>query len=86
MAGSLLGLDPGIGAAIGFVALFCGVVNCPVASILLAVEVFGAADWALVFLAVCAVSYMMSGYTSLYKSQRIMYSKTEAKYINAHTK
>ena len=86
VAGSLLGLDPGIGAAIGFVALFCGVVNCPVASILLAVEVFGAADWALVFLAVCAVSYMMSGYTSLYKSQRIMYSKTEAKYINAHTK
>ncbi len=85
VAGSLLGLDAGVGAAIGFVALFCGVVNCPVASILLAIEVFGAEDWALVFLAVCAVSYMMSGYTSLYKSQRIMYSKTEAKYVNAHT-
>ena len=40
-AAGFLGLDPSFGAAIGLVALFCGVVNCPVASILLSYELFG---------------------------------------------
>ena len=80
-----MGLNPGFGAAIGFVALFCGVVNCPLASIILALEVFGA-DSILVFALACGVSYMMSGYYGLYGSQKIMYSKLEAKYINISTK
>ena len=74
VAGALLGLEPSFGAAIGFVALFCGVVNCPLASLLLALEVFGAE--AIVYFAIaCAVSYMMSGYFGLYKSQKFVYSK-----------
>ena len=85
VAGSLLGLNPGFGAAIGFVALFCGVVNCPLASIMLALEIFGA-DSILVFALACGVSYMMSGYYGLYGSQKIVYSKLEAKYINISTK
>ncbi len=85
VVGGLLGLNPGFGAAIGFVALFCGVVNCPVASIMLALEVFGA-DAILTFAIVCGVSYMMSGYYGLYSSQKIMYSKLEAKFININTK
>lgn len=83
VAGALLGLDPSVGAAIGFVALFCGVVNCPVASVILALEVFGM-DALSVAVLVCAVTYMMSGYCGLYKSQKIMYSKTEAKFINTN--
>lgn len=85
VAGALLGLNPGFGAAIGFVALFCGVVNCPLASIMLALEVFGS-DSILVFALACGVSYMMSGYYGLYGSQKIVYSKLEAKYINISTK
>lgn len=74
VAGTLLGIDPGFGAAIGFVALFCGAVNCPVASLILSVEVFGAEG--LVFFAIaCGVSYMMSGKFGLYKSQKFIYSK-----------
>ncbi len=74
VAGALLDIDPGFGAAIGFVALFCGVVNCPVASLILSVEVFGAEG--LVFFAIaCGVSYMMSGKFGLYKSQKFIYSK-----------
>ncbi len=80
---SVLGLPAGCGAAIGFVALFCGVVNCPVASVLLALEVFGA-ESVPVLAAVCGVTYMMSGYCGLYKSQKIMYSKLEAKYVNTN--
>ena len=85
VVGGLLGLEPSFGAAIGFVALFCGVVNCPIASILLALEVFGSKS-ILIFAIVCGVSYMMSGYYGLYSSQKIMYSKLEAKYININTK
>ncbi len=85
VAAELLGLDPSFGAAVGFVALFCGVVNCPVASFVLALEVFGG-NAILTFAVVCAVSYMMSGYSSLYKSQRIMYSKLKDEYINSAAK
>ena len=84
-AGSLLGLDPQFGAAIGLVATFCGVVNCPVASIILSVEIFGAHG--LIFFAVAvSVSYMLSGYYGLYSSQKILYSKLKAEYININAK
>lgn len=78
--GSLLGLEASFGAAIGFTSLFCAVVNCPLASVMLAAEVFGG-EGLLLFAAACAVSYMMSGYSGLYKSQQILYSKldTEAR-------
>jgi len=72
----LLGLNPGFAAAIGFVCLFCAVVNCPMASLFLSLEVFGAEGF-LYFAIACSVSYLMSGNFSLYKSQRFAYSKTE---------
>ena len=80
----LIGLDPAFGAALGFIALFCGVVNCPIASLILSVEVFGA-DAFPVFAIVCAVSYMMSGRYGLYNSQKIVFSKTSDRLINKYT-
>ena len=41
VAAPLLGLPPQLGAAQGMVALFCGCTNSPLASICLAIEVFG---------------------------------------------
>lgn len=84
-AGTLLGMDSSMAAAIGLVALFCSVVNCPVASILLSLELFGA-DGILLFAIACSVSYMMSGYFGLYHSQRIVYSKIDDEYIDMRTK
>lgn len=81
----LLGLSPSFGAAIGLVALFCGVVNCPVASILLSFELFGGGGLIL-FAVASGVSYMLSGYYGLYSSQKIMYSKTKPEYININAK
>lgn len=72
--GPLLGLDPGFSAAIGLVSLFCCVVNCPIASMALAVELFGGEHLVLFALA-CALSYLMSGYYTLYAQQKIVYSK-----------
>lgn len=77
----LLGLDPAFGAAVCLIALFCGVVNCPLASILLSVELFGGG---LVYFALaCALSYLLSGRFSLYSSQKIVYSKLEPRFIDA---
>ncbi len=72
--GDIIGLDPSFAAAIGFVCVFCSVVNCPLASIILSIEVFGA-DNLLVFALCCAISYMMSGHSSLYSVQQFRYSK-----------
>lgn len=73
-AGPLLGLDPGFAAAIGLVALFCAVVNCPIAAIMLSVELFGGSGLGC-FAMACGISYLMSGYYTLYAAQRIVYSK-----------
>ena len=82
--GALLGLPSGFGAAIGLVALFCGVVNCPIASIFLSIELFGIGGL-LYFALACAFSFALSGYFGLYSSQKIIYSKTRAEYININT-
>ena len=81
LIGSIIGLDVGFSAAVGLIAMFCGVVNCPVASIILSVELFGAGGLPL-FALTCAVSYMMSGNFGLYSSQKIMYSKIKDEIID----
>ena len=64
--------------------MFCGATNTPLASVFLAVELFG--DGGLLYYAVtCVISYILSGYSGLYNSQTILYSKLKARYINAHT-
>lgn len=69
--GSLIGITPAFGAAVGMAALFCGVTNCPLATLLLCIEMFGSKG--MLFYAVAiAVSYFISGKCSLYSSQRIV--------------
>jgi H+/Cl- antiporter ClcA len=81
VVGPILGLPAGFSAAIGLIALFCGAVNCPIAAIILSVELFGSTE--LTYFAVaCGISYMLSGYSGLYKSQKIVYSKTKPEFIN----
>ena len=84
-AGALLGLPAGFAAALGITGLFCGMTNCPITSLLISVELFGA-DGLLCYAVVCAVSYVCSGYRGLYSSQTILYSKLRAEFINVHTK
>ena len=81
----LLGLNPSFAAAIGLVALFCGVVNCPIASIILSIELFGA-EGILYFAVAVAVSYIISGYYSLYSGQKIVYSKLHSAFIDMDAK
>lgn len=85
VVGRFLGMDTGFAAAVGMVSMFCGVLNCPVASMFLSIELFGSNGMLLYAIAV-AVSYMLSGYYGLYSSQKIMYSKLKAEYVNKDTK
>ena len=80
----ILHIDPAIGAAVGMIALFCGVVNCPLAAIIFSVELFGS-ECLLLFCIACAVSYVFSGYYGLYSSQKIMYDKLHPQFINTHS-
>lgn len=67
---SILGIPVAFAAALCMVLLFCGVTNCPLASIALAFEMFsGAGFW--YFVPAVALCFVLSGNISLYKSQRI---------------
>lgn len=84
VVGPLLGLPADFAAALCLIALFCSVVNCPVASIFLAVELLGTTNLPLFVIAV-AITFVLSGYFGLYSSQRIVYSKVKQKIININT-
>jgi len=81
----IFGISPAFGAGIGIISVFCGVTNCPVAALVLGVELFGAQGM-VYYAAACAVSYMLSGYTSLYTSQKILYSKRRDERIDIMAK
>jgi len=84
LLGQFIGLSPSLCAAIGMISLFCGVTNCPISSLLISFELFGYEGMPYYLLAV-AFSYMLSGYSGLYRSQKIMYSKYKTDFINRHT-
>jgi H+/Cl- antiporter ClcA len=85
VVGPMLGLPASFSASAGMVAVFCGVTNCPLTSILLAYELFGGSGLPL-YAALIAVSYMLSGYYGLYSEQKIVYSKLRPEFIDTKTK
>ena len=81
---AVLNLPPELCAACGMVGVFCAVTNSPISSILISLELFGFAGMPYYCITI-AVSYLLSGYQSLYKEQKIVYSKTENRYVNRTT-
>lgn len=74
LMGQLLGISPSLCAAVGMASVFCGVTNSPITALLISLELFGMEAFPYMMLGV-AVSYMLSGYSGLYYSQKIVYSK-----------
>ncbi len=72
--GSLTGSNVPLCAAIGMTSVFCGVTNCPVTALLISFELFGFEHSGYYLIAI-AISYMLSGHNSLYRSQKIMHPK-----------
>ena len=73
-AAAVLPLPVDVCAGIGFVALFAGAANTPLACILMACELFGVHIGVPAALA-CVASYLVSGHAGIYKSQRIAQAK-----------
>lgn len=82
--GNIAVLSPGLCTAIGMGAVFCGVTNSPITSLFICFELFGFEGMPYFMLAI-AISYMLSGYYGLYRSQKIVYSKYKTEFINRKT-
>jgi H+/Cl- antiporter ClcA len=57
-------------AGLGFIAVFCGAANTPIACFIMGIELFGSQGALYMFMA-CLISYLVSGHTGIYTSQRI---------------
>jgi H+/Cl- antiporter ClcA len=83
VVGPLIGIPAGFAAAVGLISVFCGAINCPITSMVLAVEMFGAPGMTYYALC-CGIAFVLSGYSGLYASQRILYDKLKARYIDVY--
>lgn len=61
-------------AAIGFIAVFAGATNTPLACTIMGVELFGA-EYLHYFALACFVAYIASGHSGIYLSQRVVVGK-----------
>lgn len=66
--GYLLGLDPAWLAMLGFVAVFAGASNTPLACMLMGLELFGGGS-PIYFLLICVMAYLTSGHRSIYATR-----------------
>lgn len=64
-------------AALGFVAVFAGAANTPLACTVMGIELFGA-HYGVYFGVACFVAYFFSGHTGIYLSQRLGVPKKPA--------
>jgi H+/Cl- antiporter ClcA len=61
-------------AGLGFIAVFSGATNTPIACTIMGVELFGAGD-ILYYAVACFTAYYFSGESGIYSAQRIAVSK-----------
>ena len=73
----MLPLPSSLLAGMGFVAVFAGAANTPIASTLMAMELFGAEAGAYAGIA-CVFSYLFSGHAGIYHAQRVGRSKHQS--------
>ena len=57
--GHIFGISPSLCAATGMLALFCGVTNCPIASMLIGFELFGFEGVSYILIAICFPAIMV---------------------------
>lgn len=74
---SVAGMSPSVFSAIGMVSLLAGAANTPISASIMAVEIFGPpiAPYAAV---ACVISFLMTGYRSVYPSQVLNVEKSSS--------
>ncbi|MET3113310.1 H+/Cl- antiporter ClcA [Pedobacter sp. CG_S7] len=71
-------------AALGFIAVFAGATNTPLACTFMGVELFGG-EHALLFAIACFTAYFFSGHSGIYSAQRIVVPKLNDAYFADET-
>lgn len=71
---TLLNAPVSLFAALGFIAVFAGATNTPLACTIMGVELFGG-QYILFFAIACFTAYFFSGHSGIYSSQRIAIPK-----------
>jgi Chloride channel protein EriC len=71
---SHLGMPVDLFAGLGFIAVFAGATNTPLACTIMGVELFGG-EHVVYFAIACFIAYYFSGHSGIYSSQRISVSK-----------
>lgn len=72
--GRVLGVPVEILASVGFVAVFAGAANVPLACTVMGAELFGA-DGLVLFAVACVIAYVISSHRGIYGSQRLVTPK-----------
>ncbi|WP_238989386.1 voltage-gated chloride channel family protein [Mucilaginibacter terrigena] len=72
----LMNAPVGLFAALGFIAVFAGATNTPIACTLMGIELFGG-EYAIFFAIACFTAYFFSGDGGIYLAQKTALSKTE---------
>ncbi|HEX5154030.1 MAG TPA: voltage-gated chloride channel family protein [Parafilimonas sp.] len=78
----LTGAPVDLMAGLGFIAVFAGATNTPIACTLMGVELFGG-DNVLYYAVACFTAYYFSGHSGIYHAQRVGVSKVHM--LNHHT-
>jgi H+/Cl- antiporter ClcA len=73
----LMNAPVGLFAALGFIAVFAGATNTPVACTLMGIELFGG-HYALLFAIACFTAYLFSGEGGIYAAQRAANNRLHA--------
>lgn len=71
----VLGVPVDLFAGLGFIAVFCGATNTPIACTLMGAELFGGGN-ILYFATACVAAYMVSGHKGIYSAQTIAEPKS----------
>ena len=74
--GTLSGAPIDLMAGLGFIAVFAGATNTPIACTIMGVELFGGENL-LYYAVACFTAYYFSGHSGIYRAQRVAVSKLE---------
>lgn len=78
----LTGAPVDLMAGLGFIAVFAGATNTPIACTIMGVELFGAHN-VIYYAVACFTAYYFSGHSGIYQAQRVAVSKAEV--LEHHT-
>ncbi len=75
---AVTGAQPDLMAGLGFIAVFAGATNTPIACTFMGIELFGG-EYTLYYAVACFTAYYFSGHSGIYSAQRVVIPKTGLK-------